>query len=176
MTSDGGFSGNIRYLVMPAAALCVLAGTGVGWLARAVLGRRATAGPVALVLAVVAGAAFAAPAVHRVPDDIAAITFQARLNDGVGLAVARAGGAERLRACGNPYTGPFQVPVVAWNLGVHTTQVHLVPRRPAVVFRVRSNATSFPGPSLRTLGGDEGVRTLSVGGGWRVVAACRGGA
>jgi hypothetical protein len=176
MTSDGGFSGNIRYLVMPAAVLCVLAGAGVGWLARAVLGRRAAAGPVAVLLAVAAGAVFAAPAVHRVPDDIAAITFQARLNDGVGLAVARAGGAERLRACGNAYTGPFQVPVVAWNLRVHTTQVNLVPRRPAVVFRVRSNATSFPGPSLRTLGGGDGVRTLGIGGGWRVVAACRAGA
>ena len=31
MTSDG-FSGNIRYLIMPAAALWVVAGVGVGWL------------------------------------------------------------------------------------------------------------------------------------------------
>jgi hypothetical protein len=174
MTSDGGFSGNIRYLVMPAAVLCVLAGAGVGWLARALLGRRAVAGPAAVVLAVAAGAVFAAPAVHRVPDDVRAITFQARLNDGLATAVARAGGAERLRACGDLYTGPFQVPVVAWNLRVHTTQVNLVPRRPAVAFRVRSNATSFPGPSLRTLRSQEGVRTLGIGGGWRVVGACRG--
>src|SRR3954453_8159235 len=39
MTSDG-FSGNIRYLVMPAAVACLVAGAGVGWLARGAFGRR----------------------------------------------------------------------------------------------------------------------------------------
>src|SRR3954463_13468188 len=64
MTSDG-FSGNIRYLVMPAAIVCLVAGVGVGWLARAVLGRRvAGTGVAALAIGAVVGVAFAAPAVH----------------------------------------------------------------------------------------------------------------
>ena len=38
MTNDG-FSGNSRYLIMPAAVVCVLAGTGLGWLIRALPAR-----------------------------------------------------------------------------------------------------------------------------------------
>jgi hypothetical protein len=177
MTSDG-FSGNIRYLVMPAAIACLASGVGVGWLARAVLGRRvAGTGSAALALGAVVGIAFAAPAATGVPADVDAVTYQARLNDNVAGLVARAGGAARLRACGDIYTGPFQVPVVAWNVHLHTTQISsLVPHRPAVLFRVRSNPASRPGPTMRTLGNLSDVDTLSVAPGWRVVAACRGSA
>jgi hypothetical protein len=174
MTSDG-FSGNIRYLVMPAAIVCLAGGVGVGWLARAVLGRR-VAGTTALALTVgaIVGIAFAAPAVRRVPTDIEAVTYQARLNDNVAGLVARAGGAARLRACGDVYTGPFQVPVVAWNMHLHTTQVSsLTPKRPAVLFRVRSNPSSRPGPSIRPLGDPSDLRNLSFAPGWRIVAVCR---
>ena len=63
MTNDG-FSGNARYLIMPAAVACVLAGTGIGWLIRAlpralVRERRRRRGAV-----VVAAIAFAAPSVE----------------------------------------------------------------------------------------------------------------
>jgi hypothetical protein len=175
MTSDG-FSGNSRYLVMPAAVLCVAAGVGAAWLGRALLGRRAVAGGPAIALAAVLGLGFAAPAAHRVPDDVRAITAQARVNDALSGVIARAGGPERLRACGDIFTGPFQVPVVAWNMRVHTRQVGLEPRRPAVLFRVRSRPTSPPGPSARPLGDPSDLRTLSSGGGWRIVAVCRRGA
>jgi hypothetical protein len=177
MTSDG-FSGNIRYLVMPAAIVCLAAGVGVGWLARAVLGSRvAGTSAAALALFAVVGVGFAAPAVHRVPTDVQAVTYQARLNDRVAGLVARAGGPERLKACGDIYTGPFQVPVVAWNMHMHTSLVSsLVPVRPAVLFRVRSNPTSRVGPSLRTLGDPTDQRTVAVAPGWRVVTVCQGGA
>jgi hypothetical protein len=177
MTSDG-FSGNIRYLVMPAAIVCLAAGVGVGWLARAVLGSRvAGTSAAALALSAVVGVGFAAPAVHRVPTDIQAVTYQARLNDRVAGLVARAGGPERLKACGDIYTGPFQVPVVAWNMHMHTSLVSsLVPVRPAVLFRVRSNPSSRVGPSLRTLGDPTDQRTVAVAPGWRVVTVCQGGA
>jgi hypothetical protein len=175
MTSDG-FSGNIRYLVMPAAIACLAAGVGIAWLARAVLGSWVTGtSGAALALGIVAGIAFAAPAAPRVPTDVRAVTYQARLNDHVGGLVARAGGEERLRACGDIYTGPFQVPVVAWHMHLHTTQVSsLLPHRPAVLFRVRSNPSSRPGPTMRTIGSLSDTQTLSVAPGWRVVGACRG--
>jgi hypothetical protein len=178
MTSDG-FSGNVRYLVMPAAVACLAGGVGAGWLLRALPGVRALAagGVTAVALGAVLGVAVAAPDAGHVRDDVRAVTFQARLNDGVAVALARAGGRDRLRACGDVYTGPFQVPVVAWNLHLHTTLVSsLKPERPAVVFRVRSNVTSRPGPSIRPLGDPAEVRTLGVGGGWRIVAVCRGAA
>jgi hypothetical protein len=174
MTSDG-FSGNVRYLIMPAATLWVLAGVGAGRLLQIALGRRATRGAVAVACTVLLGAAFAAPAVDRVPHDIDAVFVQARLNDALGRAVPHSGGAARLLACGDPYTGPFQVPVVAWHLRVHTSTVALVPHRPAVVFRVGSQPPSRVRPSLRTLGNQSDVRTLGAAGGWRIVGACRGG-
>jgi hypothetical protein len=177
MTSDG-FSGNIRYLIMPAAIACLAAGVGIGRLARAVLGSWvAGTSAAAVALGVLAGIAFAAPAAPRVPTDVDAITYQARLNDHVGGLVARAGGPARLKACGDVYTGPFQVPVVAWHMHLHTTQVSsLLPHRPAVLFRVRSNPSSRPGPTMRTLGSLADTKTLSVAPGWRLVAACRGSA
>jgi MFS family permease len=176
MTSDG-FSGNIRYLVMPAAVACLAGGVGVGWLSRAVLGSRvAGTGAAALALAAVVGVAFAAPAARTVPDDVTAITYQARLNDRVTGLIARAGGPDRLKACGDVYTGPFQVPVVAWNMHLHTSLVSsLVPVRPAVLFRVRSNPSVRPGPSLRSVGDPTDQRTLAVAPGWRIVAVCKAG-
>ncbi len=82
MTADGGFSGNIRYLVMPAAALWIVAGAGVGWLARGVLDEGAIRGtPLAVGLAVVAGIFFTAPTWTTLPIDRVAIDFQADLND-----------------------------------------------------------------------------------------------
>ncbi len=176
MTSDG-FSGNIRYLVMPAALVCLAAGVGVGWLARATLGRRvAGTGALALGLGAVIGIGFAIPAASTAPNDVEAITYQARLNDRVSGLVARAGGPARLKACGDIYTGPFQVPVVAWNMHLHTSLVSsLAPVRPAVLFRVRSNPAVRPGPSLRSVGDPRDQRTLAVASGWRIVAVCKGG-
>jgi hypothetical protein len=66
------------------------------------------------------------------------------------------------------------VPLVAWHLGVHGSQVTLEPRRPGVVFRTQSNPGVRPGPGLEGLGGEAGVHTFATGGGWRIVGACRG--
>src|SRR3954471_4149055 len=177
MTSDG-FSGNVRYLVMPAALGCLAAGVGVGWLARAGFGRRiAGTSAAALAVSAVVGLGFAAPALHRVPTDIRAVTYQARLNDRVGGLVARAGGSQRLKACGDVYTGPFQVPVVAWHMHMHTRLVSsLAPARPAVVFRVRPDPSPRIVPSLRSIGDATDQRTLAVAPDWRIVAVCKGGA
>jgi hypothetical protein len=176
MTSDG-FSGNIRYLVMPHAIVCLAAGIGIGWLARIALGRLvAGAGIVAIALGLLAGYAFAKPDTVHLRNDLRSVRYQARLANDVPGLVARAGGAARLRACGDIYTGPFQVPVVAWNMRLHTTQISSEPaQRPAVVFRAHSVIGSRAVPSLRGLG-DADQRTLSIARDWRIVAACRGGA
>ena len=51
------------------------------------------------------------------------MTYQARLTDGVGPAIAAPAAPAALRRCGAAYTGPFLVPVVAWHLRLHTGQV-----------------------------------------------------
>ena len=175
MTSNG-FSGNVRYLVAPAALVCLAAGVGVGWAVRALLGvRLAGALPVALALGALVAFAFVWPVRDGLRADYDSIVYQARLNDQVPALVARAGGAARLRACGDAYTGPFQVPIVAWHLHLHTTLVQSTPpRRPAVVFRAKSTPPERPGPSLRPLGDPSDQRTLATAPGWRIVAVCRG--
>ena len=153
------------------------AGIGVGWLLRLALGRLvAGAGVVAIALGLATGVVFAKPDLVHVRADRAAIEYQAELSNEVPGLVARAGGAERLRACGDIYTGPFQVPVVAWNLHLHTTQVSSTPAiRPAVVFRALSVPRSRPTPTLRGLGDPSDLETLAVAKRWRVVAVCRQG-
>lgn len=176
MTNDG-FSGNIRYLVMPHALVCLAAGIGVGWLLRLALGRLvAGIGIVAIVLGLATGVVFAKPDLVHVRADVDSVRYQAELAGEVPGLVARAGGAERLRACGDIYTGPFQVPVVAWNLRLHTTQVSSTPAiRPAVVFRALSVPRSRPSPTLRGLGDPSDLQTLAVARKWRIVSVCRRG-
>ncbi|MCW3050766.1 MAG: hypothetical protein JWO74_5050 [Solirubrobacterales bacterium] len=171
MTNDG-FSGNARYLILPAALACLLAGVGLGWAVRAVAGapRRVPAAAIAVAAAV----AFGVPSVHDLPPVRDSVRYEAKLTEGLAAAVDQAGGAKRLLACGNPYAGPFQVPSVAWQLHVHTVRVQLTPKRPAVVFRARPNATARARPSVKRLGGEAAVRTFANTGGWRIVGACRG--
>jgi hypothetical protein len=179
MTNDG-FSGNSRYLIMPAAIACVLAGVALGWIVRALRAALTRRPFVVPLIAMVAAAGFAAPSVHRIDNIRDSVYYQARLKDGLSGVIERAGGRDRLLACGTPYTGAFQVPSVAWELGVHTTVVQSAsaegdapPKVPAVVFRSRTTSTSHAVPLLDSLGGEAGVDTLAAGGGWRIVARCR---
>lgn len=179
MTSDG-FSGNQRYLIAPVALLIVLGGTGAGWLletaaagvARAVPALRGRgAAPLGVVVAVAAGVGFvfAVPSFQRFEPNMKNLKYQAELTDSLPGLVRAAGGAEALKRCGDPYTGPFLVPVVAWNLRLHTQDVSLTPARPAVVFRVRTVARSRPVPALGAVADDV---TLAANDKWRIVAAC----
>jgi hypothetical protein len=178
MTNDG-FSGNARYLIMPAAIACVLAGVGIGWLVRA-LPRRVAGGALAVaILAIAAAAGFAAPSVNRLDAVRASVYYQARLTDGLRDAVAQAGGRDRLLACGTPYTGAFQVPAVAWLLHQHTTVVRSAsapgdapPQVPAIVFRSKTTSTSHPVPPIDSIGGEAAVETFAIASGWRIVGRC----
>ncbi|HSD81672.1 MAG TPA: hypothetical protein VLB47_13470 [Solirubrobacteraceae bacterium] len=173
MSSGGGFSGSTRYLILAAAVVIVLAGTGIGWLVRAVAERRRPMPPVAAAAAAVAAAAaFAAPSLARFEPTVRAIRYQANLTDDLPGAIERAGGRARLLACGRPYAGPFEVPKVAWQLRIHTSRVALRPKRPAVVFRTRTDPRFAAVPSLDGVGGEDAVRTLSATRYWRIAAVC----
>jgi hypothetical protein len=174
MTQDG-FSGNQRYLITPVALLIVLAGVGAGWAVTRVAGRlvRAPVAAVALAAAAV-GAAFVVPSLGRLEPTLHSLEYQAKLVDELPDVVRAAGGADALRRCGTPYTGPFLVPAVAWNLRVHTSDVRLDTGTPAVVLRERTTSRSRPVPTLRGLDGVAGVRTAAVGENWRIVTACGG--
>ena len=165
-----GFSGNLRYLVVPGALLIVLGAVGIVWAVRAVLARRVRRVPRALVaLAAVALAAlFAGPDADLLEPNLRGAAYQADLYDDLDGVVERAGGAERLKACGQAYTGAFLVPQVAWTLGVHIRDVDLDPRPPAVVFHVRTVEDALHVPPLERRRPNQLVRASR----WTVTADC----
>jgi hypothetical protein len=178
MTSDG-FSGNQRYLIAPVALLIVLGGAGAGWglgrfidlAARRVpaLGRKHQARALVLVVAAAIGLGFAFPSFQNFAPMMRGLEYQADLTDELPGLVSAGGGEAVLRACGTPYTGPFLVPVVAWNLHLHVRDVQLHPAKPAVVFRVKTTGRSRPVPTLRDVGD---TTTVATGDKWRIVTAC----
>src|SRR5204862_5473911 len=52
LMTQGGFAGNLRYVALPAAMVCILAGVGWVWIARATHARRGRAAALAVVAAV----------------------------------------------------------------------------------------------------------------------------
>ena len=165
-----GFSGNLRYLIVPAALLIVLGAVGIVWAVRAALaGRVGGARPVLAVGAAVALAGlFAGPDAHLLGANLRGVAYQADLYHDLDGVVERAGGAERLNACGHAYTGAFLVPQVAWTLDRHIRDVDLEPRAPAVVFHVRTVVQARHVPPLDLRRPNELVRAER----WIVTADC----
>jgi len=135
LMTEGGFAGNLRYVALPAAMVCILAGAGWVWLYR--LARQRLAGTAATVLAVVAAAA-AAPfvvadvgqlgtAMHRLSTE--ADLYGANLK----AMIAKAGGERAIKACGSVYTAPFQTQAVAWYLHLHATELSIYPMPPGTL-------------------------------------------
>jgi hypothetical protein len=167
-----GFSGNNRYLVLGSALVEIAGAVGFGWAAQELgnlIGRwrpaareSARGGPALLGswlgIGVVTLAFLILPNwvggdlvnIHRTHR---ALVYQAHLRQDVGRIVAKAGGPSKLLACGSVMTEGFQVPMVAWTLGVHTVQVAAsptagapLPPAPNVILQTRAqrNATLLP--------------------------------
>jgi hypothetical protein len=140
------FSGNNRYLVFGSALIEISGGVAFGWAAQEIgnlLGRglrrgREAGGRVIAQACVSVGAGVAGIAFLLLPNwvghnliDIqrthASIVYQGHLREGVTDIVDRYGGGARLRRCGSVMTEGFQVPMVAYILGVHTLDVQAPP-------------------------------------------------
>ncbi len=139
-----GFSGNNRYLVIGSALVEVCGAVGWGWgaqeignlLSRARAGRQtgSTAPPRRTRVGAWAGVGLAALLFCFAPNWVGtnfisiqkthkALVYQAHLRQDAGRIIARYGGAAKLLRCGTIMTEGFQVPLVAWTLGVHTLRV-----------------------------------------------------
>ncbi|MDQ3742318.1 MAG: hypothetical protein M3389_15405 [Actinomycetota bacterium] len=167
MTSNG-FSGNLRYLMPPAALLIVAGAVGLGWL----LGVLRLRGAVAVAVATAALAvAFVVEDAGELDLQLSAVDYQAELTAGLPRLIDRAGGGAYLRDCGHPYTNPFLVPQVAWELGLNIRDVDLDPdeARPAVVFHVKhTRSARGRAPAFEKRGRNE----LAREGTWIVTADC----
>jgi hypothetical protein len=162
--AEAGFSGEPRYLLVPAALVTVLAGDAAGRLYGAAEARAprvaAPAGVAALALALLASL----PAARRLGDELA---YAAELRADLAVAVSRAGGSERLRSCGPLYAGRYRFPLVAWHLDAHISDLALSPGARGVVLRSKlapDEPTSLAVPA--------GYELAARVGAWEVHTAC----
>jgi hypothetical protein len=124
LMTEGGFAGNLRYVELPAALVCVLAGAGWVEVVRAA-GRW---GPPLAVVVAAASIPFIAADVQSLKDDRQQTIFWSNFyGPDLKFAIAQAGGEETIKACGQVFSGPFQVPALAWRLHIHTDEVAIYP-------------------------------------------------
>ena len=135
LMTEAGFAGNLRYVALPAAMVCILAG--VGWVGLfRTLRRRAPAAAVAVgtVLVLAAAAPFAWSQADSLGSDLERIDYESQVY-GANLveAIEQAGGEEAIKACGPVFTGPFQTQALAWYLHLHETEVSIFPFPPGTM-------------------------------------------
>jgi hypothetical protein len=172
--AEVGFTGTRRYLAAPAAALCVVAGVGLGWLLDAVRERRAR-----IAVGVAVAALALVPALLRAREDARMLSVarsQADQRHELLRAIDRSGGRAAVLRPGRPAINPWLQTALAWELDVPLSGVqatwsssrrhpHWAP--PALVFRAPARLAG-PRPAL-----PRGVRTQAVtrSGRWRVLRA-----
>jgi hypothetical protein len=161
--AQAGFTGNERYVSLPASLVCVLGGVGLTELVRLAADRSGRLrAPAALVGLVVLG--FSVVPAIALADDLDYTVRQGRLYNRLETMIQRAGGPAAVRSCGPVYTGPLETQIVAWKLHLHAVQVGIHPRPPgtilAVTGTVHRGAADFPIRDVR--------------GGWVRRATCPG--
>ncbi|HTE58839.1 MAG TPA: hypothetical protein VK631_00720 [Solirubrobacteraceae bacterium] len=164
--TQAGFAGNLRYVALPAALVCVLAGAGWVDLVRDAAARygRAWAGALAAVL-LAAAAPFAAADVDKLGYDLDVVRAESQLYDRLPAIVAKSGGAAALLRCGPVYAPPFEVQAVAWAMHVHSWQVGIFASPPGTVLAGHFSA----------LGHDPRFPEINKNRRWFVGRNCRGG-
>jgi hypothetical protein len=143
--TQAGFSGNNRYLVLGSALVEICGAVAWGWTAREIgnlagrlFGRgRQASGALARTGAWSALVAVAAVFVMlpswignnliSIPRTHGSLVYQAHLRQGLNELVSDYGGADKMLRCGSVMTEGFQVPMVAWALGVHTVGIQAPP-------------------------------------------------
>jgi hypothetical protein len=152
-----GFTGNQRYVTLPAAIACILAG--VGWTQLFALARGRWSAGVAWALAAVAVLA-SAPYLHhgelRLRARLSQVRYENR-HDHLLEAVIDRVGKERLLSCGRLYVGEFDTQVVVYALRLHDVdvgdeQISIAPGQATVIAPDNSHLATDPrfGRILRT--------------------------
>jgi hypothetical protein len=107
------------------------------------------------------------PRLHLLHVEGRIAVHESHINSNIDDAVARAGGADAVRRCGGVYTGPFEVPVVAYELHLHFSGVALSPSAPGTLFQTRVTPKSPLGPPA-----PKNFRYAGSAGPWRVYTTC----
>jgi hypothetical protein len=170
--TQGGFAGNERYLAMPVALGCVLSGAGWASLGKrlnrmAPKDKRRWTGPLIAAALTAVAIPLAVPRLGQLDKDDATLRFQAQLRDDLHQAVKQYGGRDRALACGNVYSGAYNVAMVSWMLDVPGEAVDYEPSIPGVIFRGRSRKSVNPTPPV-----NDAWRPATKAGEFTVFEAC----
>ncbi len=141
--TQAGYAGNLRYVALPAALLCAVAGA--GWVGAA---RRSR---VLGLLVALASAPFVVQAVGVWLEDLRLVRDEAALYEELEAAVAVAGGPEGVRACGRVYTARFDTIALAWRLHVPIRRVGIFPSGPGTLIAPRQFSLTRPRRSALSL-------------------------
>ncbi len=173
------FSGNGRYL-FPAGCLTIVVAM-VGWAgfaawAFAAVSRRARRMIGWVVVALVTAGAVAAivpsavDAFAKLGPTWSELRFQADVRRDLTTAVARAGGAARLKACGAAQTNTQLAPLVAWTL--HETIGRAEATRGRVIIQGRATATSGRFPWIPWIPRSLGWHVIAQAGTVKIATRC----
>ena len=161
--TQAGFAGNLRYIALPAALVCVLAGAGWVWLVKS---SNARFGTIAATLLTLVIAAASAP---YVIDDIneldlagQRIQAEADLYGTVPEAIKAGGGEKALKSCGTVYTGAFQTQAVAWYMHLHEMDSEIFAFPPGTTIA----------PSFSSLSRDPRFPTIAKTRKWVIGSSC----
>ena len=140
LMAEGGFAGNVRYLYLPVALVCVLAGA--GWV-EVVRGARRW-GPLVAVALVAWSISYVSDDIQSLKEDRVETMFWANFyGPDLKFAIAQAGGEEKIKSCGHVFAGPFQVPALAWRLHMHTNQVEIYVFGPGTTLSLGNSHLAF---------------------------------
>jgi hypothetical protein len=130
LMTQAGFAGNLRYVALPAALVCVLSGVGWADAIRAATARwgRTTATAIAALL-VIAAIPFLLADLGSLRDNANAIRSEASFYNALPSVIAKAGGRAAVKQC-RVYTGPYQVQALAWQLKMHSGDIGIAARQP----------------------------------------------
>ena len=141
LMTEGGFAGNLRYVALPAAFVCVLAGAGWVAVVRAA-GRRWR--PVLAVALAAAALPFVVADVDKLRYDWEVVEYEANFyGPNLKALIAKAGGEDEIKSCGRVFTGAFQVPSVAWRLHIHLDEAEIFPFGPGTALSMGSTPLSM---------------------------------
>ncbi|MBW3651009.1 MAG: hypothetical protein KY458_10615 [Actinobacteria bacterium] len=161
-----GFSGEPRY-ALPGAVLISMSGA-VGLVIGMPERLRRLPLPAAAAATVLLVAA-AAPRTAGLSEVRRSQAYQWGLQSDLRRVIAMAGGVDSVVACGRPYVGRLQGPLLAYHLDVPRSAVEpdRPPQAPGVVFRASRVPTAPP-----ALGVPDGFHHRAVAGRWQVFASC----
>jgi hypothetical protein len=146
--TEAGYAGNPRYLIVSTAAVALLGGIGaarvvqaMGWVVERLSGNHRVglaAAAVTCVAATVISSSFIIDKANNTGRVTGGLEHEAELWQDFQRLLDRTG-EDRLLSCGGAYSGPFQIPMIAWELGIHGIQIgwhETVP--PAMLLRTRT--------------------------------------